>query len=87
MTSRPDTDAIQLAMRHAACVLLLLSAADALYRKRRLLAPEIEIFVNPHVNWSFLTISEEDEYLHTIGKKSIFLEDKVRAGRLLSILG
>ena len=34
---------------------------------RRLLAPEIEIDGNPDVNWAFLAISAEDEYLHSTG--------------------
>ena len=34
---------------------------------RRLLAPEIEIYGNPDVNWAFLAISAEDEFLHSTG--------------------
>ena len=41
--------------------------ASAFPEMRRLLAPEIEIFGNPDVNWGFLDISEEDAYLHSIG--------------------
>ena len=41
--------------------------ANAFPEMRRLLAPEIEIFGNPDVNWGFLAISEEDAYLHSIG--------------------
>ena len=38
-------------------------------RNGRLLAPEIEIYGNPdvNVNWAFLAISAEDEYLHSTG--------------------
>jgi hypothetical protein len=36
-------------------------------RNGRSLAPEIEIYGNPDVNWAFLAISAEDEYLHSTG--------------------